>query len=138
MEYADLCDLLEGVLLGVFADTEDGKSIVLSSQLVNDIVGFCFSTYNSAGAAAAPTVHRLHGVGIKLFNEAFIPQKGFLPQESIQSGTTGNIHLEIPFSSDPIVLNVSGSCLWDKKGILDVSLLRAVTIGRLLSHKRGK
>jgi len=113
--------------------------------------------------AGQHVLQRLAGVGARLFTAAFVPQCGFLPHkwpdalsEAGGSSTARDIldaaasspsqprEVDKLFSPEPLVIEVTGHCLWDE-GLLSISLLqesmfagRAAPPDRMLSLHYGR
>jgi len=152
MDAADLCDLIEDVLLAKFLNTPHCASVLLVSKVVNDIVGACFDaarkTADFSGERCPEhwegqhVLWRLHDVGKRLFRAAFVAQRGFLPHTwpdpldpldqapEFWDGGVGaceEVHTQEPppCSLAPLIIQVAGRCLWDE-GLLKIELLTPV------------
>jgi len=186
MQAEDFCDIIEHVLLARYLSSPHCARILLSSELVNAIVGACFAAGQKAQAPRPPVqldevpqesagmpgctdggtvaqrdqcpqhwegqhiLWRLRHLGTQVFEAAFVPQQGFLPHDwpdtLLDPPEDENGHIdghrgvgasvscvqqhdswvgERACQPEPLVIEVSGECLWDC-GLLHIDCLRTI------------
>lgn len=127
---------------------------------MNEIVGACFDAARKAeeGRSCSPgcqrrcprqwegqhVLWRVQHVGTRLFEAAFVPQCGFLPHAwpDCLAGNPHDAQLEAGLEREdyccqlePLVMEVTGHCLWDE-GLLQIDLLHDVmNRGRAVPHE---
>eukprot|EP00929_Paragymnodinium_shiwhaense_P115003 TRINITY_DN83583_c0_g1_i1.p1 TRINITY_DN83583_c0_g1~~TRINITY_DN83583_c0_g1_i1.p1 ORF type:complete len:777 (+),score=214.32 TRINITY_DN83583_c0_g1_i1:156-2486(+) len=98
----------------------------------------------SSWIGSGAVLTRLRRLGARLFKAAFVQQRGFLPHvwPDAAPGETRTSHggsaaaaasppssrageVDRPCRAEPIIIAVTGECLWDE-GLIDVALLRPV------------
>lgn len=179
MDAEAVCDLIEHVLLANFFPLAHCGRALLSSELINEVVGACFDAARKAKAprevddetgrggepqrrcpkrwAGEHVLWRLHHVGTRLFNAAFVPQCGFLPHkwpdcldddelskalpidhaDGLLVGSplcvpteTLSLDVERCCRLEPLRVDVTGHCLWDE-GLLTIHFLHHIMdVGR--------
>lgn len=99
---------------------------------------------------------RLHSVGVRLFEAAFVSQRGFLPHEWPDTlrygrdgiGQAGEVLGEVPVGDvppltaeeqpcrqEPLVIPIFGQCLWDDDLLTTDLLVPVMEAGRLATHE---
>lgn len=160
LEAEELSDIIEHVLLAEFLPWDHCENTILASELFNDILGACMDAGQKANSghlgrtsdrcpahwAGQHRLWRLEYLGRRLFHVAFVFQEGFLPHAwppdcHFSSDGVGKLLLrrmaveDDVCSTQPQVVEVSGSCLWDE-GLLTIPLLRRTMMeGRAMLDK---
>lgn len=159
MAAEEFCTVIEDVLLDHCLRSPH-CAVVLASELINEIVGACFDAARKAeeGRSSSPAsqrrcprqwegqhvLWRIEHVGTRLFEAAFVPQCGFLPHAwpDCLAGNPQDAKLDEGLEDEdyccqlePLVIEVTGNCLWDE-GLLQINLLHEVmNQGRAVPHE---
>ena len=164
MEAEELSEILEHVLLAEFLPYHHCQNTILASELLNEILGACMDAGKKANRgtfrkdscsdsrcpnhwAGQHRLWRLEYLGRRLFHVAFVFQEGFLPHTwpDCFNGDSKPVDAKLLVrrmaveddvcSTQPQVVEVDGSCLWDE-GLLTIPLLRRTMMeGRAMLDK---